>query len=211
MFVPSGKPVIGFRMILNLVGGSCSRGYDANFVTDNQMVCNKGRNILDAIGHGPIDPCTYKGFLVPLYPLFYRGDWIIRACVKPTIAVTWSGNPTPGGFVSLKYAAPGQAGDQYRGLISGGISTGLQTPWGKIPLDPDPLFFCFLADCRAIWLGNFGSFNTKGEAFGNLAIPNVPVLKNPGLKLYVSFITFKLPAFTPWKSISPASLPIIIN
>jgi len=211
VFVPSGKPVIGFRMIANLANGSCSTGYDANFVTDNQFTCTAGRNVLDALKHGPVDPCTYAGFGARLYPLYYRGDWIIRACVRPRLAVTWTGNPTPGGFVSFKFVAPGQAGDNYFALMSGSTKTGLPTPWGKLPLDLDPLMVCFLSDCRGIWLGSTGAFNPNGESFGSLAIPNLAFLRNSNLTLYAAFFTFKAPAFTPWKSISPASRPIIIR
>jgi hypothetical protein len=111
--VPSGKPVIGFRMLQTLAGGSCLLGYDTNFATDAQYTKTPGRNILDATGHGPIDPTLYMGFGVPLYPIYFRGDWVIRACVKTETSVTWTGNATPGGFLSLTYNAPGQSGDQY--------------------------------------------------------------------------------------------------
>lgn len=207
--VKSGKVVIGFRMLKNLASGSCSLGYKANFATDNQFKCVKGINILDALKHGPIDPCTYKGFGTPLYPLYFRGSWVIRACVKPKVSTVWTGNATPGGFVSLKFLAPGQAGDNYFALMSGGIKTGLSTPWGKLPLDADPIFLCFLADCRGLMLGGTGTFNTKGEAFGALSIPNLASLK--GLDLYAGFFTYKSPAFLTWKSISAPSLPITIR
>jgi len=207
--VPTGQPVIGFRMLMNLASGSCATGYQANFATDNQFTCTPGINILDALKHGPVDPCTYKGFGVPLYPLYFRGSWIIRACVKPKVSTVWTGNATPGGFVSFKFLAPGQAGDQYFAMMSGGIKTGLTTPWGKLPLDADPIFLCFLSDCRSALLGNSGTFNSKGEAFGALSIPNLSSLK--GLDLYAGFFTYKAPNFFAWKSISTASSLIPIR
>ncbi len=207
----SGKPVIGFRMVQNLASGSCAKGYDANFATDNVFACKPGTNILDAKGHGPIDPCTYRGFGVPLYPRFFRGSWVIRACATPTVSVTWTGNATPGGFLSFKLLAPGQSADQYLMMMSGGIKTGFPTPWGKVPLDPDPIFSCFFGSCRPFLLRSFGTFNAKGEAFAALSIPNLAILKGSGLMLYAGFFTFRMPNFVPWKSISAPSLPIIIR
>lgn len=209
--VKSGRVVVGFRILRNLGSGNCLLGYDANLVTDAQNTCRAGINILDATNHGPVDPVTYRGFGVALCPRFFRGSWMIRACVTPEVAVTWSGNATPGGFVSLKYQAPGQSGDQLLGLVSGGTRTGIQTPWGKIPLDADPIFGCFLGGCRSIYLGNFATFNGNGEAFGTLAIPNLASLRNSGLTLYVGFVTFRMPALTPFKSISSPSPAIVIR
>lgn len=211
--VLSGKAVIGFRMLQNLGGGSCALGFDANFATDVTGACaaNAGKNILDAIGHGPVDPSVYTGFGVPLCPLFFRGNWVIRACVTQDVTVTWTGNPTPGGFVSLVHNAPGQGGNAYVGLVSGGIANGFQTPWGRLPLDPDPLFDCFLDSCRAIYLGNMGVINSNGQAFGALAIPNLTILIGSNLKLHVAFVTYTPPNFAPWVSVSAPSLPIVIR
>jgi hypothetical protein len=209
--VPSGKPVIGFRMLQTLAGGSCLLGYDTNFATDAQYTKTPGRNILDATGHGPIDPTLYMGFGVPLYPIYFRGDWVIRACVKTETSVTWTGNATPGGFLSLTYNAPGQSGDQYFALVSGGVATGFGTPWGKMPLDFDPIFSCYLGGCRNTLLNSIGTFNAQGKAFGALQIPSLPWLANSGLTLHVGFVTFDNQGFFPWKSISSPSKPIVIR
>ncbi|HHI80928.1 MAG TPA: hypothetical protein ENK02_13245 [Planctomycetes bacterium] len=211
VFSQSGKPVIAFRMVQNLSTGSCAKGYSANFATDNVFACKPGTNILDAKGHGPIDPCTYRGFGVPLYPIYFRGSWVIRACATPTVSVSWTGNPTPGGFLSFKLLAPGQSGDQYLMMMSGGIQRGFSTPWGKVPLDPDPIFSCFFGSCRPFLLRSFGTFNSKGEAFSALSIPNLAILRGSGLTLYAGFFTFKMPHFTPWKSISAPSKAIVIR
>ncbi|MAE75843.1 MAG: hypothetical protein CMJ85_03115 [Planctomycetes bacterium] len=211
VLVKSGTVVVGFRVLQTFAGGSCQFGYDANLAVDYANTCKPGINIIDAIGHGPIDPMTYRGFGPVLCPIYFRGSWVLRACVEPLVSVTWSGNATPGGFVSLKYIAPGQQGDWYFGMISGSTKVGFQTPYGKIPLDPDFLFSCFLTDCRPIWLGSIGTFNANGEAFGTLAIPNLAWLRNSNLTMYVGFFTFAIPNLTPFKSISTPSLPIIIK
>lgn len=209
--VSSGRVVIAWRVLQNFASGSCQLGYSANFATDNAQSCTRGKNIIDAIGHGPIDPTIYRGFPLPLCPVFFRGSWVIRACVEPEVSVSWTGNATPGGFISLKFLAPGQAGDQWLGLVSSGTQTGFNTPWGKVPLDVDPTFQCFLGGCRGIFLGNAGTFNANGEGFGTLAIPNLASLRNSGFPLYVGFVTFRAPNFTPWKSISSPSPKIEIN
>ncbi|PIE23851.1 MAG: hypothetical protein CSA62_05495 [Planctomycetota bacterium] len=209
--VSSGKAVIGFRMVKNYSGGSCQLGFNANFFTDNATGRFPGKNILDDPKHGPIDPFIYTGFGLPLYPIYYKGNWVIRACIKKDVSVAWAGSATPGGFVSLTYNAPRQAGDQYFVLASGGISTGFPSPWGRVPLNFDPIFNCFLSGCRSTLINPVGTFNAQGQAFGALRIPNIPSLKNSGLKLYIGFVTYSKAGFFPWKSISAPSRPIIIN
>lgn len=211
--VPSGRPVIGFRMITTLSGGSCSAGYDTNFCVDAVNTCTKGINILDApTQFGPVDPAVYKfGGLIPLCPTYIRGSWIIRACVEPDVSVSWTGNATPGGVLSFTFNAPGQGGNNYYLVLSGGIKTGWQSPWGKLPLDRDPIFDCFLAACSSTLIGRTGTFNSSGKAFGGMLIPNAPILKNSGLTLYACFVTFKAPNFAPWISVSSVSRPIVIN
>ena len=209
--VPSGKPVIGFRVVQTFASGSCQLGYDANFFTDNAPGRFPGKNILSDPKHGPIDPFVYLGFGLPLYPIYYKGNWAIRACIKRDVSVAWTGNATPGGFLSLTYNAPSQGGDQYFVLVSGGIATGFPSPWGRVPLDFDPIFTCFLGDCRGTLLNPVGTFNAQGQAFGAMQIPNVPGLKNSGLKLYLGFVTFDKTGFFPWKSISAPSRPVVIR
>lgn len=207
----SGKVVVGFRMLTNLANGSCALGYDANFCVDAGNQCTPGINVLDAIGHGPVDPATYTGFGPPLCPLYIRGSWVIRACIEPEVSVAWTGNPTPGGFVSLQFLAPGQGGNAYLALGANGTASGTPTPWGRLPLDNDPLLSCFLGACRSILLGGTGTINAQGNAFGSLQIPNLPVLTNSGFTIYMAFVTYQPPNFAPWFSVSSPSLPIVIN
>lgn len=209
--VPSGRPVIGFRMELNSAGGSCALGYDANFFCDADNRCRAGINILDATGHGPVDPVTYTGFGVGLCPVFFRGSWVIRCCVEPEIAVEWQGNATPGGVLSTTYIAPGRAGENYIGLCGGSITGGgFTSPFGRVPLDPDPLFFCFLADCRSSLVGAQGVIGPNDRAFGGFLIPNLPVLRNSGLTLYLAFVLHGQQSLN-FTGQSLPSLPIVIN
>jgi hypothetical protein len=211
--VPSGRPVIGFRMITTLSGGSCATGYDANFCVDAANTCTPGMNILDAPGqYGVVDPATYKVLnTIPLCPTYISGSWIIRACVQPEVSTGWSGNATPGGVLSFTFNAPSEVGNGYFAIVSGGIKTGWVTPWGYVPLDPDPIFDCFLGPCAPILINRQGTIGGGGQAFGGMLIPNSPILKNSGLQLYVGFVTFKLPNFAPWVSVSAPSPVITIN
>lgn len=208
--VPSGKPVIGFRMLLNTAGGSCALGYDANFFCDADVRCRAGINILDAIGHGPVDPVTYQGFGVPLCPVFFKGSWVIRCCAEPELSVDWQGNPTPGGVLSLTYIAPNKAGMNYLALGGGSIAGGgFLSPFGQVPLDLDPLFMCFLSDCRGMLIGGAGVIDQNGRAFGGMLIPNIASLRNSGLTIYLAFVLYGQ-TFQFTDASSP-SRPIVIN
>ena len=210
--VPSGMPVVSFRMVTNQAVGSCQLGYAANFATDPSLGCGlTGKDVLDATGHGPIDPHLYTGFGGNLCPLYFRGHWVIRACVTPEAGVSWTGFPTPGGNVSLRFLAPGQPGDGYVALASSGVASGFLTPWGRLPLDLDPTLLCFLGDCRGLMSNGMGTFNATGNAFGTLNIPNEPVLVNSGFTMYVAFFTYQAPNLLSWKSVSLPSPKIVIN
>lgn len=212
--VPGGTVVVGFRMIQTLASGSCQFGYTSNFCVDAANTCPRGRNILDAIGHGPVDPNSYQGFGIGLCPTFFRGDWIIRACVEPELSVSWTGNTAPGGFVQVTYNAPGHGGEIYLGLGSNSIGTGVQTPWGRLPLNQDWLFDCLLGDCRSqMLISAHGFLDSQGRGFGGLVIPNLPVLAGSNLHIYLGFVTGPgpFPNIFPWTGISAPSAPIIVN
>lgn len=212
VLVPSGRPIIGYRMMLNTSGGSCAFGFNANFCVDAANNCKRGINILDAPSQfGLVDPAVWSVSGTRLCPLYIRGSWIIRACVEPQVSLTWTGNPTPGGVVAFKFKAPGQSGNGYYALVSGGISTGWNSPWGRLPLDPDFIFNCFLSDCAALLINRVGVIGSSGESYGGMIIPNSPILKNSGLQLYANFVTFKPPNFAPFVSVSPPAKVITIN
>ncbi len=88
--VVSGSPtktgfVVAFRMGFN-PNGSCAAGYNSNFVTDwdgSGAPCSPTKkNLIDISGQGWRDAAvaTVSGF--PLCPLFYAGNWVIRACTE---------------------------------------------------------------------------------------------------------------------------------
>ncbi|MDP6929270.1 MAG: hypothetical protein QF412_06170 [Planctomycetota bacterium] len=217
--VTSGKLVIGYRLVQNTSAGNCTIGYSTSFCVDANPTtpCPRDINVIDdpTNNHRYFDPMVYMGYGRALcnHPIrIIQGSWIIRACIKPEVSVTWSGNATPGGFVSLKFIAPGNAGNDYIALV-GGAAKRSQTPWGSIPLDPnDQLFLCFLDACRSsMLLGGIGKIDASGNAFGAIRIPNLPVLRNSGLTMRAMFVTYKAPIFAPWIAVSGASKPIVIN
>ncbi|MBI5851668.1 MAG: hypothetical protein HZB39_11685 [Planctomycetes bacterium] len=210
--VTSGQCVVGWRMVLNTATGSCASGYTANFCVDAAPTCRPGINVLDAIGHGPIDPVTYNGFGVPLCPIYFRGSWIIRACVTPEITTGWTGNPAPGGLVQLQLRAPGHGNERYLLMAASGASTGFATPWGRIPLDNDWLFQCFFGACRpAMFINDFALLNAAGDGFAVLRIPNLPVLVGSNFPIYCAFVTSNQPGMIPFTGVSSPSPVIRIN
>ena len=209
--VNSGTPVVGFRMVLNSGTGSCALGYTSNFATDFGPVCTPGRNVIDTLQFGPIDPATFLGFGVPMCPLFFRGDWVIRACAVPDLNVDWIGNPTPGGLIQLQLNGLGHGGEQYVVLASNGINQGVVTPWGRLPLNADWMFDCFLGSCRPLLLNGEGNLSMMGSGFAALSIPNLASLVGSGLRIHVGFVTSAPGTFFPWTGISAPSAPIVIN
>ena len=106
--------VVAFRMNIN-PNGQCATGYPANFFTDNNgapATCNPGTNLIFILQQGWNDPATVSVSGFPLCPLFYAGNWVIRACTEDTgaLASTMARNGTgcnPNGFQSLTNPALG--------------------------------------------------------------------------------------------------------
>ncbi len=88
-----------FRMVSN-TNGSCAAGYTANFFTDatSTFSCSAKpkANLMFILGQGFVDPsnATVSGF--PLCPLFYNGNFAIRACTEAAICQVDKGFAGPG-------------------------------------------------------------------------------------------------------------------
>jgi hypothetical protein len=89
--VTSGKLVCAWWMILN-PNGTCAGGYPTNFATDNAAlpgffcdptVTPPQKNLIYILGQGWRDAATATVSGIPLCPLFYSGNWLMRACVEP--------------------------------------------------------------------------------------------------------------------------------
>lgn len=152
----SGAFVVAFRMNINL-NGSCAGGYNASFITDGAGgACSTVpmTSLIDIQGVGWRDArtATVGGF--PLCPLFYNGNWIIRACTEDTAmgtppfedlgcdlsgtfapALGGSGDPSPGGSFSLDFTGmpPSTTGTLFVGVAE------LKAPFKGGFLVPAPL------------------------------------------------------------------------
>ena len=200
--VTSGTLVVTWHMLFNGdPGGSCATGYPTNFFTDNSgfsFICTAGsqKNLIMIQGQGWRDAATAAVGGVPLCPLFYNGNWVIRACVEPAAGanpntVTVVPDPvTAGQTAVLTFSAPGQAGNTYVAYPTFSTSPGLTFPGvGTVPVDPnDPLFLLYLSGhplTNSVFLnfsGVIGPLDTATALINTL--PGVPVT------FFVGFVVF---------------------
>ncbi len=94
--------VVSFRSLIN-PNGNCTTGYPANYFTDGtgQFQCTTipQKNVIDIIGQGWKDPATATVGGFPICPIFYNGNWVIRACSEnagPFLCQTDKGFAGPG-------------------------------------------------------------------------------------------------------------------
>ena len=84
--ITSGKAVITWWMEIQTVG-DCASGYPANFATDyptGAANCNvHQKNLIYILGQGWRDASTASVSGIPLCPIYYAGNWLIRACMAP--------------------------------------------------------------------------------------------------------------------------------
>ncbi|QDU65442.1 hypothetical protein [Engelhardtia mirabilis] len=216
--------VVACRMLIN-PNGNCASGFSTNFFTDNSqggffgcdpLITPQGKNLIDILGQGWVDPALATVTGLPLCPLYYSGNWAIRACVTPNsptnpLQVQVSGSPAvPGGFINLTFDAPGYAGVPYAAAASFGtfpgipISSGVPPVPNVVPLNPDGLFNLSLT-ASGTFVNFFGLIGAGGSAPGIVIVPPDPTLS--GLSFYVAFVTIATsPA--PWGVSAPATLAI---
>lgn len=213
--------VVAVRMLFN-PNGSCASGFTSNFFTDNSQpglfgcdpnITPVGKNLIDVQGAGWVDPALYTQGGIPLCPLFYSGNWVIRACGEGAaplnpLQVGVSGSPAPpGGFINLTFTAPGYNGVPYLAAASLGSAPG--TPVvsgnppvvGNVPLNTDALFFLSL-NAPGTFFNFTGLIGPAGTSPGIIFIPNDPGLS--GLSFFVAFLAIP-PAPNPY-GISDAAL-----
>jgi hypothetical protein len=126
--VVSDDFVVAFRMNINF-NGSCSAGYSANFFTDyaggGGCQTTVGVNLMDELTQGWIDPAlaTISGF--PLCPLFFNGNWAIRACTSgtgtPASAAFRNGGANPASYTATNLPVLGAT---YIATVDCGGTTG---------------------------------------------------------------------------------------
>lgn len=198
------------RMLIN-PNGNCTSGFSTNFFTDNSQggifgcdpnITPPGQNLMDIQGQGWVDPAVASVSGFPLCPLYYAGNWVIRACVTPSspanpLQVQVAGSPVaPGGFVNLTFAAPGYAGVPYVAAASLGTSPGIPITSGTppvadvVPLNYDGLFTLSLAS-PGTFVNFTGLIGAGGSAPGIVIVPSDPGLS--GLSFFVGFVALSTP------------------
>jgi hypothetical protein len=212
-----GNYVVAFVMEIN-INGNCDNGFTSNFFTDSSspgFLCNPAitpplTNLMLIQGQGWTDAskAMVQGF--SLCPLFYAGNWAIRACsedagpVNP-LQVAVQGSPVaPGGFVNLTFKAPGYQGVPYVAAASLGNTPGIPTQFGLIPLNNDFLMQLSF-NLPNVFFNFSGLVGPTGESPGIIFVPNDPALS--GLDFYVAFITAP-PAPAPWGISDAAKISI---
>jgi len=131
------------------------------------------------------DPVTAKTTTLHLYQggLFTVSDvatWGSRMLTGQT-------PPRPGTPYQIHLGLFSESGRAYLAAASLGTLLGIPTPAGRIPLDPDPLFFLSLAN-PLVFQGFAGFLSRSGTARLTIHLPGVPALT--GVRFYVAAITY---------------------
>jgi len=200
----SGKLVVAWWMNFNPQGGTCATGYTTNFATDftggggffcNPTITPQHKNLLYISGQGWTDAALANIGGIPLCPIYYAGNWIIRACVEqPPVLQIFGPPPSPGSFQTLQYSSVQNPGAQYICGLSLGTSPGIPwPPYGTVPLNDDFAFEYMLPDileqpgAAQNWAINFtGVLNPSGVAFGTFQVP--PLGGISGVQIYFAFV-----------------------
>ena len=101
--------------------------------------------------------------------------------------ITGVGPATPGAAYGIDVGLYSESGRSYQAAASFGCLCGIATPWGRIPLDPDPLFF--LSVSSPAGFRNFaGALSRSGTARMTVQIPKIGALR--GQRFFVAALTF---------------------
>lgn len=183
--------VVAFRSSFN-PNGNCTSGFPSNFVTDAAQSFNctstPKKNLMDIQGQGWVDPsnATVQGF--PLCPLFYNGDWIIRACSTPVSPPTCQQNLGLGG-----------PGDTVLSMCGGDLSAGTTATFKLEQANPNVVgvLFAGVTFAPTFVPELFGvlcplppilSLALPTDANGQISIPGVPGGGGP-VAFYVQMVT----------------------
>ncbi len=202
---PTGTPAVRrfavcFRTDLNAhPTGTCGSGYPANYFTDNgtfQFTCTTPlrTNLIEIQGQGWRDAALAQVSGIPLCPIFFNGNWCIRACTRdafPASYVTYAnGCPSTLGTSQLLPATMPRIGTNLFVIVDklpfslGAMLTGFSdTNAGGVPLPLDVTFLglpgCSLQTSAEVFQGLTGGGTTASYL---LSIPNQQSLL--GAQLY---------------------------
>lgn len=175
--------VVAFRMLFN-PNGSCAGGHPANFFTDfggggGGCTTVPQTSLIDLQGSGWRDAktATVSGF--PLCPLFFNGNWVIRACTSNSVGGT-------GQFVNVGNGLTGFFAPSLAGTGSLAANGQFTVTFAGMPLSTFGYMFFDLTSLFAPFKGGVlvpGTtflvvFPTPAFAFQTVAFP---ALMPPGL------------------------------
>jgi len=149
ILINSGKAVVTWRMDFNPIG-QCATGYPANFATDypsGLANCNVlQKNLIFIQGQGWRDAATAMVGPIPLCPLYYAGNWLMRICAEPAGAST----PFCFGDGSLATACP----CNNFGLVGSGCDNSAGTGGAKLTttgtVNPDTIVLTSTAELPTV-------------------------------------------------------------
>lgn len=164
-------------------------GAPANYFTDNAG-CNPGRNYLDIAGQGWSDPATAAVLGFPLCPVFYNGNWVIRACTEdsgtPASATVRNGSDlNPLWYASLTQPKLGTTWISSIDIAAAGATTSFIASVASGPLSG-----VFLAQGELLIDVTAPLIAPLNVAFGAHAIPIPSDINLIGFPVYTQGATF---------------------
>lgn len=122
----------------------------------------------------------------------------------PAATLQKTGSDRIGTTTQLTYNSPGDAGENYWIVLTGGTTPGFPVGAGRVlPLNPDPVFFASITP-NVLLRNNLGRLPTSGQATASLPIPNLVGLV--GIKVFAVGITENKTYLNFVKNFSPAVL-----
>lgn len=214
----SNKLVVAFFMNFNLGAGNCATGYLDNFGTDNNIPpggggCTAGvqKNLIFITGQGWRDAGTATVTGIPICPIFYNGNWVIRACVTPALSLDFfpSNLHTPNIPMLVQFdATSANAGNIIIPVLSGDPNGTIPLAGSNpLPIGHDPLCSLFFNDpVFKSWFdltppstNYFAVIPPTGVTTG---IINFPVSLPFSVDMYIAYAVFDLVNFV-FTGVSP--------
>ncbi len=132
---------------------------------------------------------------------------VLMVPTMPAAALQKSGSDRIGTTTQLTYNSPGDVGEIYWVVLTGGTSPGFPVGAGRVvPINPDAVFFASITP-NVLLQNNTGRIPTGGKAVTSLPIPRLAGLV--GIKVFACGITANKTWLKAVKNFSPA-VPIQI-
>ncbi len=133
---------------------------------------------------------------------------VIMVPTMPVATLIKTGSDRIGTTTLLTYQSPGDVGDIYWVVLSGGTSPGFPVGAGRVfPLNPDAIFFASITP-NVLLQNNIGKIPSTGKAVARLPIP--PLVGLVGIKVFAAGATENTKYLSFVKNFS-AAVPIQIK